>query len=161
ALAFTLAPVVASGQLFPPPQPPENPINPSKVRLGKALFWDEQISSTRTVSCGTCHIPAGGGSDPRSLVSPLAVHPGPDGLFGGDDEILGSPGVPLAGADGLYLSRSHFGLTDQPTSRRAMPSVIAGYSPRLFWDGRAEGEFRDPITKEVLIATGGALESQA
>ena len=62
---------VAQAQLPPPPVPPGNPITPAKARLGKVLFWDEQLSSTRTVSCGTCHIPKTGGNDPRSLASPL------------------------------------------------------------------------------------------
>jgi cytochrome c peroxidase len=30
----------------------------------------------------------------------------------------------------------------------------------LFWDGRASSEFRDPLTGSVVIAMGGALESQ-
>jgi len=49
----------------PPPPPPGNPLTASKATLGKVLFWDEQLSSTDTVACGTCHIPAHGGSDPR------------------------------------------------------------------------------------------------
>ncbi|MBL4698321.1 MAG: hypothetical protein JKX70_05765 [Phycisphaerales bacterium] len=35
------------------------------------------------------------------------------------------------------------------------------YADELFWDGRATSEFVDPQTGEVLIASGGALESQA
>ncbi len=148
-------------QLVPPPVPPGNPLTPSKVRLGKALFWDEQLSSPRTVACGTCHIPSAGGTDPRSAASPLAIHPGPDGLFGGADDVLGSPGVPRSGADGLYMPSAHFGLTEQATGRRAPSSLNAGYSPTLFWDGRAAGQFLDPVTSNVVLATGGALESQS
>ena len=51
--------------LAPPPEPAENPVTGAKVYLGKTLFWDEQLSSTRTVACGTCHLPRNGGSDPR------------------------------------------------------------------------------------------------
>lgn len=151
----------ARAQLQPPPQPPGNPLTPAKANLGKVLFWDEQISSTRTVACGTCHIPVAGGSDPRSEVDPLAAHPGPDGLFGGLDDVLGSPGVPLNQADGLYGWSTHFGLLPQVTPRRTPSSVNAGYTPELFWDGRAEDEFVDPVTAQVVLATGGALESQS
>ena len=35
------------------------------------------------------------------------------------------------------------------------------YAPELFWDGRATSTFTDPETGEILIASGGALESQA
>lgn len=165
ATAFLLAlgsgPFSAQAQLVPPPVPPGNPLTPSKVRLGKALFWDEQLSSPRTVACGTCHIPSAGGADPRTATSPLALHPGPDGQFGGADDVLGSPGVPRSGADGLYSPSVHFGLTEQTTGRRAPSALNAGYSSTLFWDGRAPGEFVDPETSTVVLATGGALESQS
>ncbi|MGB0133648.1 cytochrome-c peroxidase [Dokdonella sp.] len=152
---------VAGAQILQPPQVPAgNPQTPAKVNLGKVLFWDEQLASTRSVACGTCHIPAAGGSDPRSL-SPNGVHPGPDGLFGGEDDILGSPGVPLNQSDGLYDSSLSFGLGAQVTNRRPGSMVNAAYSPRLFWDGRAEGPFVDPVTLAVILPTGGALENQA
>ncbi len=57
---------IATAQLVtPPPESPENPITEQKSVLGKILFWDEQLSSDDTVACGTCHIPAAGGADPR------------------------------------------------------------------------------------------------
>jgi hypothetical protein len=37
----------------------------SKARLGKALFWDEQVSTDNTMACGTCHLPEMAGLDPR------------------------------------------------------------------------------------------------
>jgi len=152
---------VAQAQLPPPPEPAGNPVTESKANLGKVLFWDEQISSTRTVACGTCHFPSNGGEDPRSGVSPAAIHPGPDGLFGTPDDVFGSPGVPLNQADGLYGWSTHFGLTEQVTDRRTVSSINAGYSSELFWDGRAQDEFVDPVTMEVVLPSGGALESQA
>ena len=151
----------AHAQLQPPPVPAGNPLTPSKANLGKVLFWDEQISSTRTVACGTCHFPSTGGEDPRSGVDPLAVHPGPDGTFDTSDDILGSPGVPLNFADGLYDWSTHFGLVAQVTGRRTMSMINAGYSPELFWDGRAPSEFVDPVTMTVILPSGGGLESQA
>ena len=60
---------------------------PKRV-LGKILFWEEQLSSDDTVACGTCHIPAAGGADPR-----LSANPGPDGLFGTADDTIGSAGI--------------------------------------------------------------------
>jgi len=35
------------------------------------------------------------------------------------------------------------------------------FAPELFWDGRASGQFVDPVSKAVLIQAGGALESQS
>lgn len=160
-VALTGLAAAAGAQLPPPPEPPGNPVTPSKALLGKVLFWDEQLSSTRTVSCGTCHIPAAGGDDPRSGASQPAVHPGPDGVFGGPDDVFGSPGVPLNHADGSYSWQTAFGLLPQVTPRRTVSAINAGYSPELFWDGRAGEAFVDPVTMVTELPFGAALESQA
>src|SRR5215207_5809397 len=83
--------------LPPPPSPAGNPTTTAKANLGKALFWDEQLSSSRTVACGSCHQALKGGSDPRSTAMAAAhsTNPGLDALTGTDDDILGSPGVIL------------------------------------------------------------------
>ena len=170
-LALSVAPLLLTavavaqdeplGGLLPPPTAPAgNPITTSKILLGKALFWDEQLSSTRTVACGTCHFPKAGGSDPRSFEA-SSINPGPDGFFGTPDDIAGSPGVPLTTADGDYVGDAAFGLAAQSTGRRSMPAIDAAYTPELFWDGRASDTFRDPITDEVVLGSGAALESQA
>src|SRR5262245_7791170 len=80
----------------PPPLQPANPVTTAKANLGKVLFWDEQLSSTRTMACGSCHQAARGGSDPRSsLAAAHSVNPGPDGATPTPDDIAGSPGVVL------------------------------------------------------------------
>lgn len=149
------------GPLQPPPVPAGNPLTPEKILLGKALFWDEQLSSTRTVACGTCHIPAAGASDPRTQSSPLALHPGADGQFATPDDVLGSPGVPQSLADGTYVEHPAFGILPQATGRRSRPASEAGYAANLFWDGRAGNALVDPETLQVVLAAGAALETQA
>ena len=146
--------------LQPPPAPPGNPVTAAKTFLGKTLFWDEQLSSTRTVSCGTCHHAGNGGSDPRSKTQiARATNPGPDGQLGTPDDVVGSPGVVLSNADGSYNTTT-FGLNEQVTGRKANSFVNAGYANSLFWDGRASEVMRDPITNEVVLPGGAALESQ-
>jgi len=147
--------------LGPPPVPPGNPITAAKVYLGKALFWEEQMSSTRTVACGTCHKAGAGGDDLRAFTSPsTSTNPGLDQLFGGADDIIASAGVPANNADGTYFSSAPYGLNEQVTGRSSMSYLNAGYPPTLFWDGRALGTFTDPITGTVILNNGGALESQ-
>ncbi len=145
-----------------PQVPFQNTVTAAKVFLGKTLFWDEQLSSTGTVSCGTCHQPAKGGSDGRSVIgNSRSTHPGADNVLGTADDKTGSPGVSLITAAGLYEKSNIFGLKEQVT-RRKSPSVInAAFSDLLFWDGRAREIFRDPLTNQVLIDFSGALESQA
>ncbi|MFT3745368.1 MAG: cytochrome c peroxidase [Pyrinomonadaceae bacterium] len=146
--------------LEPPPVPPGNPVTASKTYLGKVLFWDEQLSSTRTVSCGSCHHSGNGGTDPRSATSLVtSTNPGPDQVFNTADDITGSAGVPVNNVDGTYTNSS-VGFNDQVTGRKSVSYINAGYAPVLFWDGRATGVFRDPVTNLTILNAGGALESQ-
>jgi cytochrome c peroxidase len=158
--AVTLLPATilcAQTILPPPPVPAGNPSTPDKVLLGKALFWDEQLSSSRAVACGTCHILENGGADPRTAG---ALHPGADGVFGTDDDVHGSMGVARHGANGALVASSLFGVQAQVTGRRAPSPINAAYAARLFLDGRADGVFRDPVSGAIVLPAGGALESQ-
>ena len=148
-------------RLNPPPAPAGNPVTTAKSNLGKALFWDEQLSSTRTVACGTCHYASNGGADPRSVSKATSsVNAGLDGVFGTADDVIGSMGVPLNLADGTYQWAASFGLKEQVTGRRSMSVINAAYANSLFWDGRATQVFRDPITNTIILPSGAALESQ-
>jgi cytochrome c peroxidase len=146
------------GSLPPVPVPPENPLTPAKIDLGKALFWDEQLSATKTVACATCHIPEAGGGDPRTA---RALHPGFDGSFGTDDDVRGSFGVIRMDTNQGYRWDPDFGLAPQVTRRKAPSVFMSAYDRELFWDGRAPEQFYDPITRKLVIPLGGALERQA
>ncbi len=167
---LTLAPSLSQAQGGPPPLPPlgappipaSNPQTPAKIALGNALYWDEQLSITGTVACGTCHMPRAGGNEPRTAQPNAAsVNPGADLLFGTTDDIVGSMGVPSHDASGLYQRNSVFGLAPQVGTRQSQSAINAAYPTSLFWDGRAGTVFVDPITQTTLIANGGALENQA
>ena len=147
--------------LNPPPVPPGNQVTAAKAALGKALFWDEQLSSTRTVSCGTCHFSANGGSDSRTnAANTRARNPGADGAFNTADDVFASPGVPTNNFDGTYSLSATYGFREQVTGRKSRSYIDAGYSNTLFWDGRAGAVFTDPLTNQVLLQNGAALESQ-
>ena len=161
-LTFGQGPPPLTPLVSPAPAPVGNPVTTAKTNLGKVLFWDEQLSSTRTISCGTCHQPVTGGSDPRTILGDLAAtHPGADWIIATADDVTGSPGVILNNADGTYSLDSFFGLNRQVTGRYAPSAINAGFSNLLFWDGRAGPTFRDPVTNAVVLANGAALESQA
>ncbi|MFN7020909.1 MAG: cytochrome c peroxidase [Phycisphaerales bacterium] len=152
---------VAMGQPLPPPMPPapvppENPITEAKRVLGKALFFDEQLSADSTVSCATCHTMTRAGSDARRVRAP-----GPDGLANTPDDVFGSPGVVRSDAFENYLRDQVFGTDRQVTGRAANTPINAAYANDLFWDGRARTTFRNPANNAVVIANGGGLESQA
>jgi cytochrome c peroxidase len=143
-----------SAELPPVPVPVENPITEPKRVLGKILFWDEQLSSDGSVACGTCHRPGAGGSDPRS-----GRHPGID--KGTIDDVMGSPGIVALDRTGRPRPNALFGTAPQVTPRLSPANFTALWADELFWDGRAGTQFRDPLTGEVVIARGGALENQA
>jgi cytochrome c peroxidase len=146
----------AHAQLPPPPVPVQNPITEPKRVLGKMLFWDTQLSSDNSVSCGTCHVPFAGGTDPRQ-----GLHPGSDGNPGTPDDKVASPGVIRADSTDEFVLDAIFGVDVQVTSRSAPSMINAAYAPDLFWDGRGTSQFIDPETAAVVIPVGGALESQA
>ncbi|MEQ1832136.1 MAG: cytochrome c peroxidase [Candidatus Eisenbacteria bacterium] len=166
---LVLLPIVALAQVGPPPLaplppmpvPPANPITAAKANLGKVLFWDEQLSSSRTSACGTCHRAEGGGGDTRPVQGQAAfTNAGPDGALGTPDDITGSPGVPQANADGSYATAPVAGIEPQVTGRGSPSHINAGFAPATFWDGRALPVFLDPVTGDTLIRNGGALENQ-
>jgi cytochrome c peroxidase len=145
-----------------PPVPAQNPQTAAKIALGQILFWEEQLSRTGTMACGSCHAPEAGGGDLRTVQSTLGSHhPGADGVLGTADDRIGSAGVPRHDAQGRYVHAGVFGMAPQVGSLQPISAVNSAYPNRLFWNGRAEGPFRDPVTQQVLIASGGALEIQA
>ena len=155
-IAVLIIGTVSAQKLPPVPIPQENPLTANKVLLGKALFWDEQLSSNDAMACGTCHQPARGGADPR-----FRRHPGRDKDLLTSDDVLGSPGMPRLDEKRQPIEDAVFGRRTQVTTRVAPSVFTAQYAELLFWDGRAPGEFRDPLTDKMLIAKGGALESQS
>lgn len=154
ALACSASMRTAWAELPPVPIPAENPLTETKRVLGKILFWDEQLSSDDSVACGTCHRPAFGGSDPRQ------------GRFAGTDpgtidDVMGSPGMVSLDRNGKPTLHPEFGTAAQVTPRSTPSNFGALWAEELFWDGRVGGEFSDPLSDELVIAKGGALESQA
>lgn len=164
ALAIGLLAVTAAAQQPPFPRvqhPPANPYNSAKELLGKALFFEEQLSASRSVACATCHIFSAGGSDPRSMRAD-SLHPGTDGQRGTADDIRGSLGLRSADKSGAFRASPDFGFDPQVTGRRPLSVINAAFYPALFWDGRATGAFRNPVNpSQTLIPGGAALESQA
>ena len=139
--------------LPPVPVPAENPLTESKRVLGKILFWDVQLSSDNTVACGTCHMPAAGMAEPFPV-----PHPGADGAWGTADDGRGSAGIVRQAGSGGFVHDMLFGFERQVTGRSAQAVGMSMFSDDLFWDGRASSAFHDPVTGEVLIASGGGLE---
>lgn len=139
-----------------PPTPPENPITPAKANLGKVLFWDEQLSSSDTTACGTCHSNLAGGQDGRTA----ARNAGPDNVLNTADDIIGTLGVQHLDTSVLPTWDAFFGVDPQITGRWSPSTLNAAFNPLQFYDGRAGGQFRDPVSGAIAIQAGGSLESQ-
>jgi cytochrome c peroxidase len=111
------------------------PVRPELVRLGQALAFDKELSGNRDISCMTCHLPAFGTGDGRSLsigqgatgIGPGRVHP-----------------------NGLFIPRNAPALFN-----------LQALQP-LFWDGRvvvdAGGHFLTPARQRVNPRITGSFE---
>ena len=129
------------------------------VRLGKALFWDEQVGSDGRVACATCHHQAGADSRITNRVAPredgfqmssgvgatLTVSDFP--YF--SDDVVGSSGVAVATFNDVMMESERDDCAEvepvhgfrQVTERDAQPSVNAIFNEQQFWDGRAGPRF--------------------
>jgi cytochrome c peroxidase len=117
------------------PLPPAPYVRPALSRLGQSLAFDKLLSGTRDISCMTCHLPAFGTGDGKSL----SVGQGGTGL-----------GPPRAHALGTFIPRN------------APPLFNLGAMRRLFWDGRVEvdarGAFHTPAGARLTPAMTRVFE---
>lgn len=101
------------------------------IALGRAIFFDENLSVNGTQSCATCHAPEVG--------------------FTGPDALVNARGAVYQGA-----LPHHFGNRKPPTSAYAGDSptfhfdeVEGGWFGGMFWDGRATGStLGDPLAEQ-------------
>ncbi|MFO1052046.1 MAG: cytochrome c peroxidase [Planctomycetota bacterium] len=129
----------------------------NRIQLGKALFWDEQLSTSSTMACATCHIPEWGGIDPRK--------PGVTAnAFG--QTVQGSLGVvPQEMTGGGTID---YGFLAPPSSQETrmitpihVPTMIGAYMfNQLFWDMRA-GPVFNFSGGGPLFPNWSALENQS
>lgn len=108
------------------PLPTPAPVRPALVALGQALAFDKILSGNRDISCMTCHLPAFGTGDDRSL----SIGQGASGL-----------GPVRQHPQGLFIPRN------------APPLFNLGALQSLFLDGRvttdAQGRFHTPANAQL------------
>jgi cytochrome c peroxidase len=117
--------------------PAQEPADEALVELGKAIFFDVNLSMNRTQSCASCHAPEVGFTGPDSEMNAHgAVEPG------AVPERFGNRKPPTAAYGGesplLYYDEEYDGGTG---------SWIGG----MFWDGRATGwMLGDPLAEQAM-----------
>lgn len=126
-----------------------------KVMLGKALFWDEQVSVDNTVACGTCHAMEVAGVDPRG--SALAPNNG-----------FGSQGVVPQDSLKFFTTGTPLNAQQNVTGILAPTMLGAAFAERLFWDVRSGPNFTLESGAPIVDVNGvdqfplnAALEDQA
>ena len=133
------------------PTPGNNPTTAAKVALGRLLFFDPILSSSRDVSCATCHNPRFGWSDGRA--TPIGV-----------------------GGTGVGPLRIFRKLTQLPLITRNVPTVlnvgfngiITGINPDptaapMFWDSRVqslEQQVFTPLTSRGEMCADSSAENE-
>ncbi|MEP7325081.1 MAG: cytochrome c peroxidase [Gemmatimonadota bacterium] len=124
SLADTVRLLAAGRGVGPLPSPA--PVRPALVALGQALAFDKILSGNRDISCMTCHLPAFGTGDDRSL----SIGQGASGL-----------GPVRQHPQGLFIPRN------------APPLFNLGAMKSLFWDGRVStdslGRFHTPASAQL------------
>jgi cytochrome c peroxidase len=107
-------------------------LDPAEIELGKALFYDKNLSVNGAEACAACHAPEVGFTGPDALVNASgAVYPGVlEDRFGNRKP----PSSAYAG-DSPFL---HFVETE------------GAWFGGMFWDGRATGEILgDPLAEQA------------
>ncbi|MEL6428726.1 MAG: cytochrome c peroxidase [Planctomycetota bacterium] len=116
--------VSAQGILAAPAAPV---LDTALVELGRALYFDKELSGNRDVSCSTCHLASEHGSDGRTL--PRGV----DGAGVGPARVAG-----------------------EIVPRHSPINLNAGHGDAMFWDGRIEvlpgGALRNPADAQLTAA---------
>ena len=159
------------------------------VRLGKALFWDQQVGGDGQTACATCHFHAGVDSRTNNT-----VNPGSNGVFDSGklpgaevtaadfplrgDDILGSQGVvastfvgldqndPLARDLAVQVDDGVYFPNRQVTGRNS-PSILMGvFYEENFWDGRAKETFNGvdisgSAAQRVWVQSGPGITQQS
>jgi cytochrome c peroxidase len=124
-LVSALRSVVTVQNLEPVPDAPS--FSADLVELGRALYFDKEISGNRDVSCATCHLMSRAGSDARTLPS------GVGGAGIGPDRIAGAI-VP----------------------RHSPINLNSYHGEAMFWDGRVEMQDPGGGGAPVLSTPAGA-----
>lgn len=130
-----------------------------RVELGKMLFWDEQVSTSNTMACATCHLPEAGGVDPRK--------PGRT-LNGLGQLVLGSLGVVPQAQPGGPGTPIDYGFLAPPSSQESrgvtpihVPTMIGAYMFRnQFW-GLTAGPVFNFSGGGALFPDWSSLENQS
>jgi cytochrome c peroxidase len=138
ALAAEVRRLAASRGITPLARPA--PIRPELVQLGQALVFDKILSGNRNISCMTCHFPALGTDDDRSVSV-------------------------AEGGTGVGVNRVH--PQNKFIHRNAPPLYNLHAIKRLMWDGRihrdANGIVRAPAglrANQRAVFEFGALSAQ-
>lgn len=115
------APTAAKGRAPEEAELARNPdLEVRTVQLGRAIFFDRELSLNRNQSCASCHNPEWGFSGPSSQVNAHGA------VFEGS----------VAGAFGNRRPPSAAYATFSPVLHVEGPFVVGG----SFWDGRATGQ---------------------
>jgi cytochrome c peroxidase len=123
------------------PLTPVAPSEPAQVRLGRALFFEKELSGNRDIACATCHDPA------LALSDGLVLAVGTGGSGAGPQR--------LPGAGRQFVPRNTPDL-----SNRGLPEWTV-----MFWDGRLEGTavagFASPAAEYLPPGLDNVLAAQA
>ncbi len=132
-------------QFFPPMDiPADNPLTVEGIELGRYLFWEKKLSGNNTQSCGACHLPANGFSDPNQFST---------GIYGDVGNRQAMALVNLGWAYNFFWDGRSVTLEDQVTHPVENPIEMAED-----WDNALNELRADPLYPPMFLAAYGSEE---
>ena len=130
---------------FPPMDiPADNPLTVEGIQLGRYLFWEKKLSGNDAMSCGTCHLPEHGFSDPRQY------------SIGINGEVGTRQAMPLVN---MGWSTSFFWDGREPTLEAQIADPIVNpIEMNENWDRAIEQIDSDPMYDALFFKAYGSTE---
>lgn len=131
--------------LFPPMDiPADNPLTVEGVALGRYLFWEKNLSADGTQSCGSCHLPEHGFSDPNQFST---------GITGAQGNRQSMALVNLGWAYNYFWDGRSLTLEEQ-----VVEPIINHIEMNNTWDAALDALRSNPIYSQMFYAAYGSTD---
>lgn len=131
--------------LFPPMDiPADNPLTVEGVALGRYLFWEKNLSADGTQSCGSCHLPEHGFSDPNQFST---------GITGAQGNRQSMALVNLGWAYNYFWDGRSRTLEEQ-----VLEPIINPIEMNNTWDAALDALRSNPIYSQMFYAAYGSTD---
>ncbi|MEN8928685.1 MAG: cytochrome c peroxidase [Flavobacteriales bacterium] len=139
------------GNLPTPSIPADNLLTEEGVNLGRFLFYDKQLSSDGSISCGSCHVAQDGFSDSRRFSIGVLGLPGGRQAMSTVNMLWNNNQFFWDGRANLLREQSIMPIQDSLEMHETMPNVISKLSASSTYVSKFKKAFgSEQITNETI-----------